>query len=97
MEATHMIKVQNLPQTGKLARAQIRSNRLRQPTSGVAPGFVQANLAILPEEYAFEFLLFCQRNPKPCPVIEVLESGSHEARITAPGSDVRTDVPKYLI
>jgi len=92
-----MIKGKDLPQTGKDARAEIRSKRFRQPTSGVAPGFVQANLAILPEESAFEFLLFCQRNPKPCPVIEVLESGTYEARITAPGSDVRTDVPKYRI
>jgi uncharacterized protein YcsI (UPF0317 family) len=46
---------------------------------------------------AFDFLLFCQRNPKPCPVLEVLEPGASEARLTAPGSDIRTDIPKYRI
>jgi len=86
-----------LPQTGAEARAEIRAGRFRRPTSGVAPGYVQANLAILPRDVAFDFLLFCQRNPKPCPVLEVLEPGQVEARITAPGSDVRTDTPRYRI
>lgn len=44
-------------------------------TSGLCPGFVQANLCILPSEYAFDFLLFCQRNPKPCPLLYVCEAG----------------------
>ena len=63
----------------------------------MAPGFVQANLAILPRKNAFDFLLFCQRNPKPCPLIEVLEPGEIEAKLTAPGSDVRNDVPLYRV
>ncbi|MCH8818337.1 MAG: DUF1445 domain-containing protein, partial [Chloroflexi bacterium] len=61
-----------VPATAAEARAEFRENRLAQPTSGMAPGYVQANLAILPRESAFEFLLFCQRNPKPCPVIDVI-------------------------
>ena len=64
------------------ARRLIRSNEWRGVTSGVAPGHVQANLAILPRDLAFDFLLFCQRNPRPCPLLEVIEAGSVE-----PGSD----------
>ncbi len=86
-----------VPQTGSEARKQIREGRLRRPTSGVAPHYVQANVAILPKDVAFEFLLFCQRNPKPCPVIEVIEAGKVEAALTAPGSDIRTDVSLYKV
>ena len=86
-----------VPQTGPEARQLIREGRFLQPTSGVAPGNVQANVAILPKDVAFEFLLFCQRNPKPCPVIEVIEPGEVEAVLTAPGSDIRTDVGRYRV
>jgi uncharacterized protein YcsI (UPF0317 family) len=58
---------------------------------------VQANLAILPKDLAFEFLLFCQRNPKPCPLLEVIEAGSVEPALTAPGADIRTDIPGYRV
>ena len=78
-------------------RETIRTGKWRGVTSGVAPGFVQANLAILPRELAFDFLLFCQRNPKPCPLLEVVEAGNTEPAITAPGSDIRTEVPGYRI
>lgn len=86
-----------VPQTGAQVRRLIRSGTFLQPTSGVAPHHVQANVAILPKEVAFEFLLFCQRNPKPCPVVEVIEAGEVEAALTAPGSDIRTDVPLYRV
>lgn len=66
-------------------------------TAGVAPGYVQANLVILPRAQAFDFLLFCQRNPKPCPLIEVMEPGVAEPVITAPGADIRTDLPRYRV
>ncbi|HSK08554.1 MAG TPA: putative hydro-lyase [Vicinamibacterales bacterium] len=68
-----------------------------RPTAGLAPGFVQANLVILPREAAFDFLLFCQRNPKACPLLEVVEAGSAEPRRMARGADLRTDVPKYRV
>ena len=86
-----------IPQTGREARQLIREGRLSRPTSCVAPHFVQANLAILPRDVAFEFLLFCQRNPKPCPVIEVIDAGEVEAALTAPGSDIRTDLSLYKV
>ncbi len=78
-------------------RELIRNGSLVRPTSGLAPGYVQANLAILPRELAFDFLLFCQRNPKPCPLLEVVEAGDVEPAQFAPGSDLRTDVPLYRI
>jgi len=77
-------------------REQIRSGKWTGPTSGAATGYVQANLVMLPKEAAFEFLLFCVRNPKPCPILDVLEPGRTEPAI-APGADLRTDVPKYRI
>jgi uncharacterized protein YcsI (UPF0317 family) len=78
-------------------RRQIREGKWRKPTAGLAPGFVQTNLVILPRDLAFDFLLFAQRNPKPCPVIEVTDVGSPEPKMSAPGADLRTDVPRYCI
>ena len=86
-----------LPQKPAEVRQLIRTGAWRGVTSGVAPGHVQANLAILPKDLAFDFLLFCQRNPKPCPLLEVIEAGSVEPALTAPGADIRTDVPGYRI
>src|SRR5690606_30092891 len=68
-----------------------------KPTAGMANGFIQANLAILPKELAFEFLLFSQRNPKSCPIIDVTEPGSPVPLLSAPNADIRTDLPKYRV
>lgn len=83
--------------TGEQVRAACRAGVYTGPTPGLALGFVQANLVILPRDWAFDFLLFCQRNPKPCPVLDVTEPGSPEARLVAPGSDLRTDLPAYRV
>jgi uncharacterized protein YcsI (UPF0317 family) len=83
--------------TGPEARMMIRQGNWRKPTAGLAPGFVQANLVILPRQLAYDFLLFAQRNPKPCPVIEVTDTGSSEPKLSAPGADLRTDIPRYRI
>jgi uncharacterized protein YcsI (UPF0317 family) len=77
-------------------RGLCRTGEFTGPTAGVAHGYVQANMMIVPREYAFDFLLFCQRNPKPCPLVEVLEPG-HVMPRCAPGADIRTDVPGYRI
>ena len=58
---------------------------------------MQANLAVLPREHAYDFLLFCQRNPRPCPLIEVTDPGNPEPVGAAPGADLRTDIGKYRI
>ena len=57
----------------------------------VCRGYSQANLAILPKEYAFEFLSFCNRNPRCCPIVEVTEPGDPEPKQVAPGTCLRTD------
>jgi len=86
-----------LPDKPVEVRGLIRSGQWRGVTAGVSPGFVQANLAILPKDLAFEFLLFCQRNPRPCPVLEVIEAGQVEPALPTPGADIRADVPGYRI
>lgn len=83
--------------TGKQVRELARAGQFSSITTNVALGYVQANLVVLPKELAFDFLLFCQRNPKPCPLIDVTEVGEPEPKLCAPGADVRTDVPRYRI
>lgn len=79
------------------ARRKIRLGEWVWPTSGLSLGFAQANLVILPESAAFDFLLFCQRNKKACPVIDVTAPGDPVPRLIAPESDIRTDLPLYRI
>ena len=93
----NVTQLSTLPETLEGLRGLIRSGELSKPTRGLAPGYVQANLAILPQEQAFDFLLFCQRNPKPCPLLEVVEGGRTEPVQTSPGSDLRTDAPGYRV
>ncbi|HXD98349.1 MAG TPA: putative hydro-lyase [Candidatus Acidoferrum sp.] len=78
-------------------RADIRRGKLSGVTAGLGQGYVQANLAVLPRDAAYDFLLFCQRNPRPCPLIEVTDVGSPEPVGVAPGADLRTDIPRYRI
>lgn len=77
-------------------RQAARSGRFTQPTAGHAPGYLQANLMIVPQAQAFDFLLFCQRNPKACPLIEVLEPGA-TAPACASGASIATDIPGYRV
>lgn len=82
--------------TGPAVRGACRAG-WSKPTPGYAPGFVQANLVVLPKDWAFDFLLFCQRNPKPCPLLDVTEPGDREPKSVAPGADLRTDLPAYRV
>jgi uncharacterized protein YcsI (UPF0317 family) len=82
--------------TAARLRERIRTGQWRKPTSGAAYGYVQANLVMLPRSAAFDFLLFCVRNPKPCPILDVLETGVFEPNIAA-GADLRHDLPRYRI
>ncbi|WP_200769724.1 putative hydro-lyase [Halarsenatibacter silvermanii] len=77
-------------------RRLIRRGEINQPTPGLAEEYSQANLVILPEEYAFEFFLFSFRNTKPCPLLDILEAGEVNPPST-PGADIRTDLPSYRI
>ena len=83
--------------TGKELRSEIAAGNFNKPTSGIAPGYIQANLVVLPYSWAYDFLLFAQRNPKPCPVLEVGEKGSFSTKFLAQNSDIRTDIPKYNV
>lgn len=77
-------------------RERIRRREWKAPTTGEATGYVQANLVMLPKAKAFDFLLFCTRNPRPCPILDVLEPGQWEPSI-APGADLRLDLPRYRL
>ncbi|MBL8824531.1 MAG: putative hydro-lyase [Planctomycetia bacterium] len=83
--------------TAEEVRLASRSGQWTKPTSGLAMGFVQANLVVLPKEYAFDFLLFCLRNPQACPLLSVVEAGQVEPIDIAPGADLRTDLPRYAV
>ena len=78
-------------------RKLIREGKITVPTSGMCAGYAQANLAILPKELAYDFLLFTQRNPKPCPILEVSDMGSRELKYIAKNCDIATDFPKYRV
>jgi len=79
------------------ARLAIREKRHTGSTRGLAMGYVQCNLAVVPKADAFDFLLYCQRNHKACPVLEVCDPGDPEPRRLAPGADLRTDLPRYAV
>ena len=79
------------------ARAAIRSGQWAEQTAGLAAGYVQANLAILPNADAEDFHRFCQLNPKPCPLLDVTRPGSPVPTATAPEADLRTDLPRYRV
>jgi uncharacterized protein YcsI (UPF0317 family) len=83
--------------TAQQVRAAIRTGAYNGHTSGLAAGKLQCNLAILPERYALDFLRFCQRNPKPCPVVGVSDSGDPFVPTLGVDIDIRSDVPKYRV
>jgi uncharacterized protein YcsI (UPF0317 family) len=83
--------------TGADVRRLARLGELTGPTPGLALGHVQANLVVVPRDLAFDFLLFCHRNPKPCPLLDVTEPGSAEPRLVAAGADLRHDLPRYHV
>ena len=83
--------------TAAVDRARIRAGDHTGPTSGLAPGFAQANLVVLPADEALDFLRFCVRNPKPCPLLEVTDTGSPHPLSLAADADLRTDLPRYRV
>lgn len=78
-------------------RQMIRTGQHLGPTAGYCPGYAQANLVVLPKELAYDFLLFAQRNPRSCPLLEVTDMGSRYLKEIAPGADIATDIPKYRV
>jgi len=90
-----------MPDIGNLSpqdvRALIRNKKIDKPTSGMCKGHIQANLVIVPKDLAYDFLLFAQRNSKPCPVLDVTDIGSAEPKLMAKVADLRTDLSRYRI
>ena len=78
-------------------RAKIRSGEMSGQTSGMCQGYAQANLVALPREIAYDFLLFAQRNPRACPLLEVSDTGSRQLHEIADNADIATDIPRYRI
>ena len=78
-------------------RRQSAQGRFDQPTAGFCDGFVQANLAAVPELYAGEFEEFCRNNPQPCPLLEKVGPGVHTTLHLAPGADLINVIPRYRV
>lgn len=82
---------------GAALRAQIRDGRFTGNTSGAAADLVQGNLVVLPQGYAADFLLYCQRNPRPCPLLAVGSPGDFAVPALGAGIDLRSDLPRYRV
>ena len=82
---------------GRDVRLAARAGRLAGPTAGLAPGFVQGNLVVVPNDVADDFARFCERNPKPCPVIGVTEPGLPNVPELGSDIDLRTDISRYRV
>jgi len=90
MNASGMLESQRI-------RQEIRDGRLTGTSRGLAHGFVQCNLALMPKAYAFDFMLYCQRNQRACPVLEVTDPGDAVPHKLAPNADLRTDCARYAV
>src|SRR5258706_15496330 len=95
--AAQQLKPSDVPQTGEDARRAIRSGQWTGPPSGLAPGYVQGNLAILPNALATDFLRFCQLNPKPCPLLAASAPGDPRLPLLGEDLDIRTDIARYRV
>jgi len=87
---------ETLPRIADIRR-KIRAGEYTGHTAGMAPGYVQGNVVILPADAAHDFFVYCQRNPKPCPLIAVSEPGNPTLPTLGPDIDIRTDVPRYRV
>lgn len=92
-----MSDLSSMPPSPAELRIAIRNGEWAKPTSGLAPGYVQVNFAILPAKDAGEFHRFCQNNPKPCPLLGISEVGDPRIPVLGKNLDVRTDTPRYRV
>jgi uncharacterized protein YcsI (UPF0317 family) len=94
VSSLHNSQPLNCPQE---ARQAIRSGQAFSTTAGLAPGYTQGNLAILRKELALDFMRYCQRNPKPCPLVGVSETGNPYLPTLGHDLDIRTDIASYNV
>lgn len=92
-QAFETLRHQDLDQV----RSVIRQGDYRSHTAGLGAGYLQANLVILPHDHALDFMRFCQRNPKPCPLVGVSDTGNPMMFTLGRDIDIRTDVPAYNV
>ena len=97
MTLTRVSHANLVNKSADVVRSAIRYGSYDGHTAGLAAGKLQCNLAILPERFALDFLRFCQRNPKPCPLVGVSDSGNPMLPTLGHDIDIRTDVPKYRV
>lgn len=95
--STGLVELHAAADSPAAARAVIRRGDFTGHTSGLAAGFAQANLVVLPRHDAVEFLRFCVVNRQSCPLLDITEVGSPEPTFAAPGADLRTDLPRYRV
>ena len=84
-------------QSTKDVRAQIRASAYAGHTAGLGKNMLQANLAVLPASHALDFMRYCQRNPKPCPLVGVSDTGNPMMSTLGQDIDIRTDIPAYYV
>lgn len=94
MSSPHSLVLNVTP--GEIRNA-VRRGELARPSRGMAPGYAQASLVVVERRDAYDLLVFCQRNARACPLVEVFDEGCFESRDVAPGADIRTDLPKYRV
>ncbi|WP_264212274.1 putative hydro-lyase [Leisingera thetidis] len=87
----------SLPLAAEDVRQLIRAGGYTSHTAGLGKGKLQANIAIMPERHALDFMRFCQRNPKPCPLVGVSDTGNPQMFTLGQDIDIRTDVPAYYV
>ena len=92
-----ILKAEPGPHEAQRVRGLIRRGQLSGSSRGQALGFLQCNLAILPQAQAEDFWTYCQRNARACPVLEVTQPGQTEPRQLAPGADLRSDCARYAV
>lgn len=86
-----------LEMTPKEYRSMVRAGKWTGPTVNVCRGYAVQDVVIVPKEYAYDFLLFCHRNPRTCPVNDITEVGAPHPSLLAPDADLRTDLPRYRV
>jgi len=97
MKSEKIEKINPLHMKPREFRKLIRQEKWADITMEACQGYAQANLAIIPKEYAYDFLLFCTRNPRPCPILTVTEPGDPYPIELSMEADVRTDLPRYRV
>ena len=97
MNFSNFPSTSTVPTTAQTARISIRRGQWASHTSGLADGYVQGNVVILPETLAGDFLRYCQLNPKPCPLLAVSEPGQATLPSLGADVDIRTDLPRYRL